>query len=57
MLQNFGVYDLRIVNPGPFLLQGGGSKGDWREGDDSQGGGKGHGTIEAALGPDGLGAG
>ena len=56
VMQNFGVYDLRIVDPGPFVL---GAEPD--EGDDATApadGASSRGGVNsgAALGPDGLGA-
>ena len=61
VMQNFGVYDLRIVNPGKFVVEGGEQEGNdddddnrtsfRADGADSRGGV----NSGAKLGPDGLG--
>ena len=63
VMQNFGVYDLRIVNPGKFVLEGGDQEDGEGEGDDDDGasfradGANSRGGVNsgAKLGPDGLG--
>ena len=62
VMQNFGVYDLRLVNPGPFVLERGDSERASSDDDaDSVApdGANARGGINsgAALGPDGLGHG
>ena len=54
VMQNFGIYDLRITDPGPFVLAGGGNRD---EGATPADGASSSGGINsgAALGPDGLG--
>jgi len=54
-MQNFGIYDLRITDPGPFVLAGGGNRD---EGATPADGASSSGGINsgAALGPDGLGS-
>lgn len=55
VMQNFGIYDLRITDPGPFVLAGGGTRD---EGATPADGASSSGGINsgAALGPDGLGS-
>lgn len=55
VMQNFGIYDLRITDPGPFVLAGGGNRD---EGATPADGASSSGGINsgAALGPDGLGS-
>jgi tRNA C32,U32 (ribose-2'-O)-methylase TrmJ len=65
VMQNFGVYDLRLVNPGPFVLERGdeGKRASSDDDDDEANvapdGANARGGINsgAALGPDGLGHG
>lgn len=67
VMQNFGVYDLRLVNPGPFTLEraGGDSSeatafsADGVSGSAAPDGANARGGVNsgAALGPDGLGLG
>ena len=55
VMQNFGIYDLRITDPGPFVLAGGGTRDEDTtpaDGASSSGGI----NSGAALGPDGLGS-
>ena len=55
VMQNFGIYDLRITDPGPFVLAGGGTRDEDAtpaDGASSSGGI----NSGAALGPDGLGS-
>jgi hypothetical protein len=67
-MQNFGVYDLRIVNPGRFVLEGGEAEADASDAADAGDGGNGDAPFKAdgagsrggvnsgaRLGPDGLG--
>jgi len=55
VMQNFGIYDLRITDPGPFVLAGGGNRD---EGATPADGASSSGGINSgpALGPDGLGS-
>jgi hypothetical protein len=66
VMQNFGVYDLRLVNPGPFVLERGDGVERASTSDDENDeanvapdGANARGGINsgAALGPDGLGFG
>lgn len=60
-MQNFGVYDLRIVSPGKFVLEGGDQQGADDDDDDAADaaadGANSRGGVNsgAELGPDGLG--
>ena len=65
VMQNFGVYDLRLVNPGPFVLERAGDSeatafsADGVSGSAAPDGANARGGVNsgAALGPDGLGLG
>ena len=66
VMQNFGVYDLRLVNPGPFVLERAGDSppvtafsADGVPGSAAPDGANARGGVNsgAALGPDGLGLG
>ena len=62
VMQNFGVYDLRLVNPGPFVLKGDCDANESDESGASQqppdgANSKGGVNSGAKLGPDGLGFG
>jgi hypothetical protein len=46
-MQNFGVYDLRIVNPGRFVLEGGEAEADASDAADAGDGGNGDAPFKA----------